>query len=92
MYRRKYELNDQESFLRNAKDELQALLREQQKEGERALRLTWGAFAEKAGISPRALKTYRQQGTDFRPLPPLAKRSIEALLSKARKESSVEGA
>lgn len=47
-----------------------------------ALELTWDEFAEAAGIEPRALKNYRMpdDSGNKRPLPQLARRSIEQLL------------
>lgn len=53
------------------------------KKAKAKLGLTWDAMADQSGISRRALKTYRMPETsmDYRPLPPLARRAIEALLS-----------
>lgn len=53
------------------------------KTAKAALGLEWDDFAEKAGIKPRAFKTYRMPSTstDFRALPSLARRSIDRLLA-----------
>ncbi len=57
------------------------------KAAKAVLALQWDSFAEKAGISPRAFKTYRMPATskDFRPLPPLAKQAIDRLLNAHEK-------
>ncbi len=49
--------------------------------------VTWDRFAELCGIAPRALKTYRMPETsgDYRPMPPLAKQSVDRLLKDAEK-------
>ena len=54
------------------------------KAAKAVLAMQWDSFAEKAGISPRAFKTYRMPPTskDFRPLPPLAKQAIDRLLKE----------
>lgn len=51
------------------------------------LGLEWDAFAEMAGINPRAFKTYRMPNTskDFRTLPPLARSAIDRLLADHQK-------
>lgn len=53
-----------------------------------ALGLEWDDFAEKAGIKPRAFKTYRMPSTskDFRPLPPLARDAVDRLLIAHQKK------
>lgn len=60
------------------------------KTAKRALGLTWDEFAKRAGIHPRAFKTYRMPdgSGDHRPLPPLARKSIEQLLAEHRKSMS----
>ena len=57
------------------------------KAAKRSLGLTWDEFAAHAGIHPRAFKTYRMpdDSLDHRPLPALARRSIEQLLAQRRK-------
>ena len=57
------------------------------KAAKRTLGLTWDEFAAQAGIHPRAFKTYRMpdDSRDHRPLPALARRSIEQLLAQRRK-------
>ena len=57
------------------------------KAAKRTLGLTWDEFAAQAGIHPRAFKTYRMpdDSLDHRPLPALARRSIEQLLAQRRK-------
>jgi hypothetical protein len=54
------------------------------------LGLEWDDLAERAGIKPRALKTYRMPPTskDFRSMPSLARDAIERLLKDSRKKSS----
>ncbi|MCB1930808.1 MAG: hypothetical protein KDH17_22615 [Rhodocyclaceae bacterium] len=54
------------------------------KAAKRALGLTWDEFAAQAGIHPRAFKTYRmpEHSQDHRPLPALARRSIDQLLAQ----------
>ena len=51
------------------------------------LGLTWDVFAVEAGIEPRAFKNYRMPDAseNKRPLPTLARRSIEQLLAEHRK-------
>jgi hypothetical protein len=46
--------------------------------------LTWDDFAKLAGIEPRAFKTYRmpEDSSDYRPMPSLARASINNLLTK----------
>lgn len=67
----------QQEYLRAAKEALSAIYP----------RLTWDRFAEKAGIEPRAFKTYRMpaDSNDYRTLPRLARNAIEALLKTANK-------
>lgn len=57
------------------------------KAAKATLGLEWDDFAEKAGIKPRAFKTYRMPHTskDFRTLPSLARSAIERLLSEHQK-------
>lgn len=47
------------------------------------LGMEWDTLAQKAGIKPRAFKTYRMPVTskDYRPLPALARSAIDRLLS-----------
>lgn len=51
------------------------------------LGLEWDAFAEQAGIKPRAFKTYRMPETskDYRPMPALARRAVDRLLADHEK-------
>lgn len=53
-----------------------------------ALGLDWDAFAEMAGIKPRAFKTYRMPDSskDHRTLPDLARRVIDGLLADHQKK------
>lgn len=63
----------QQDYLRTAKE---------------ALGLNWDTFAEKAGIKPRAFKTYRMPDSskDHRTLPDLARRAIDGLLAGHQKK------
>lgn len=58
------------------------------KAAKATLGLEWDDFAEKAGIKPRAFKTYRMPSTskDFRTLPPLARSAIDRLLADHQKK------
>lgn len=51
------------------------------------LNVTWDELAEKAGINPRALKTYRMPSTskDHRTMPSLAKVAVQRLVESAQK-------
>lgn len=51
-----------------------------------ALRLTWDDLAERAGLKPRALKTYRMPVTskDYRKMNGLAREAIANLLEERR--------
>ena len=64
-------VQSQQDYLRAAKAELG---------------LEWDDLATRAGIKPRALKTYRMPDTsnDHRQLPELARRSIDMLLTLHR--------
>lgn len=59
------------------------------KAAKATLGLTWDDFALKAGINPRALKTYRMPGTskDFRTMPSLARSAIDRLLADHQKKT-----
>lgn len=52
-------------------------------------RLTWDGLAKLAGISPRALKTYRmpQGSTEFRAMPPLARGALQELVDAEARSS-----
>ncbi|MDH0342046.1 hypothetical protein [Chromobacterium haemolyticum] len=60
------------------------------------LGVEWDELAERAGIKPRALKTYRMPATskDFRTMPSLAHDALERLLQDHRKRmgKSLKGA
>ncbi len=58
------------------------------KEAKAVLGVDWDAFAEMAGIKPRAFKTYRMPDTskDHRALPDLARRAIDGLLAAHQKK------
>lgn len=64
------------------------------KAAKATLGVEWDAFAEMAGIKPRAFKTYRMPDSskDHRSLPDLARRAIDRLLidhgKKMRKTSN----
>lgn len=62
----------QQEFLRSAKE---------------VLAVSWDELARRAGIAPRALKTYRMPLTsqDFRPLPEVAQVAITLLVANSRK-------
>lgn len=53
--------------------------------------LTWNEFADKVEIERRAFATYRLPATssNYRGMPKLAFRAIEALLKKVRKRMSI---
>lgn len=65
----------QQDFLKAAKDELG---------------LTWDDLAAKAGITARALKTYRMPDTskDYRNMPDLARAAVSRLLEDRRRRRS----
>jgi len=75
----KVEKDIDRTYLHSAKDELG---------------MTWDAFAEAAGIDPRALKNYRMPDNsgNKRPLPELGRRSIEQLLTEHRKKNRKKSA
>lgn len=54
---------------------------------KQSLGVTWGVLAEMSGINPRALKTYRMpdSSNDYRTIPSLARRSIDAILAEKKK-------
>jgi predicted PP-loop superfamily ATPase len=56
------------------------------------LNVTWDELAERAGINPRALKTYRMPLTskDYRPMPFLARSAIQRLLNESRKNQCLK--
>lgn len=58
------------------------------KAAKATLGVEWDALAERAGIKPRALKTYRMPDTskDHRTLPDLARRAIDGLLTAHAKK------
>lgn len=59
------------------------------KAAKEALGLEWDEFAAKAGIKPRAFKTYRMPDSskDHRTLPDLARSAINRLLADHKKKS-----
>lgn len=67
----------QQEWLQAAKNELQTAFPG----------LTWDQFADKAGIAPRAFKTYRmpEASEDYRTMDKFKRKAVEDLLKKARK-------
>ncbi len=59
------------------------------KAAKATLDVEWDVLADKAGIKPRALKTYRMPDSskDHRTLPPLARRAIDGLLAEHQKSA-----
>lgn len=58
------------------------------KEAKETLGVEWNAFADLAGIKPRAFKTYRMPDSskDHRALPSLARSAIDRLLADREKK------
>jgi hypothetical protein len=76
-------IDSQKSFLTAAKTALA-------RKGER---LTWDQFAQRLGVEPRALKTYRvpSESSDYRTMPKLLVEKIEALLRDSESPSAPPG-
>jgi hypothetical protein len=75
----------QREFLENAKRALE----------QRFGRMTWDEFAERAGIEPRTLKSYRaleDSKSNYREMPQLVRQAIEVLLTSPQRDSSNAGA
>ena len=56
-------------------------------------KLTWDDMAARAGIEPRALKTYRlpEDSANYRSMPGVAKQALESVLSQPVKTSQSAG-
>lgn len=71
----------QKAYLNDAKKALEARL---------GAKLGWDEFALRAGVEPRALKTYRmpEDSKDYRAMPGVVRQAIELLLSTPAKTTS----